>query len=101
MISTRQFNTKNVVSNHPAQRKPTTISPNPIRSATPHFIQPGIACSPRIFLYLAHGARRAAYFVFTIVANDFASRLAPPTSAPSSSSWAINPFMLSALTLPP
>src|SRR5215471_7973597 len=47
MTSTRQFRTKKAVSSHPAQRKPTTISPNPNRSAMPHFIQPGIAYSPR------------------------------------------------------
>ena len=38
---------------------------------------------------------------FTMEAKDFASRLAPPTSAPSSSSCAINPLMLSGFTLPP
>src|SRR5580704_14082360 len=37
----------------------------------------------------------------TMLANDLASRLAPPTSAPSISSCAINPCILSGLTLPP
>src|SRR5256884_4302638 len=37
----------------------------------------------------------------TMVASDFASRLAPPTNAPSSSSCAISPRILSGFTLPP
>ena len=36
-----------------------------------------------------------------MAANDWALRLAPPTSAPSISGCAINPFTLSGLTLPP
>src|SRR5258708_16011161 len=42
-----------------------------------------------------------SYRQFTIAANDLASRLPPPTSAPSSSGCAINPWILSGLTLPP
>ena len=37
----------------------------------------------------------------TIVAKECASRLAPPTRAPSMSSCAINSLALSGLTLPP
>jgi hypothetical protein len=38
---------------------------------------------------------------FTIDAKELASRLAPPTSAPSISGCAIRPRILSGLTLPP
>jgi hypothetical protein len=35
MISTRQFKMKKAVSNQPAKRKPTVMTPAPIRSAIP------------------------------------------------------------------
>jgi hypothetical protein len=48
MINTRQLATKNVGNNQKNQREsaslhPRTIIPAPIKSATPHFIQPGIS----------------------------------------------------------
>src|SRR5260370_42104460 len=48
MIKTRQFSTKNEFSSQPANRKPTTIIPNPIAIATAHFIQPGMTSAPQI-----------------------------------------------------
>jgi hypothetical protein len=47
------------------------------------------------------GGNRLAGQPFTMVANDFGSRLAPPTSAPSISSSAIKDLQFSGLTLPP
>jgi hypothetical protein len=52
MISTRQFITKNAGNTQENQRlspsrQPRTIIPNPIRIATDHFIQPGIASAPQ------------------------------------------------------
>src|SRR5215467_16029102 len=41
-ISTRQFSTKNVVSNHPAQRNPTEMIANPTSSDKTHFAELGI-----------------------------------------------------------
>jgi hypothetical protein len=49
----------------------------------------------------ASGRNRLAGQPFTMVANDFGSRLAPPTSAPSISSSAIKDLQFSGLTLPP
>src|SRR4029077_13625541 len=98
MIKTRQFSTKNELSSHPAHRNPTTMIANPRAIAITHFIQPGISLAPQIS---SNSRLQLAYLQFTIAANDFASRLAPPTSAPSNSDCAINPALLSALTLPP
>src|SRR5438045_1941601 len=52
MISTRQFITKNAGNTQENQRlspsrQPATIIPNPIRIATDHFIQAGIASAPQ------------------------------------------------------
>src|ERR1043166_9998853 len=93
MISTRQLSTKNDARSHPAQRQPTTINAKPTRSATPHFIQPGISQSPRILL-----VSRATYLVFTIVANDFGSNPAPPPNPRPRPSWPITPALSPALT---
>ena len=103
MISTRQFRTKNAFSNHPANRNPNTMIANPSKIATAHFIQPGIASAPQNSLEIPvlAGYLLPDYLQLTIAANDFASRLAPPTSAPSNSCCAINPSILSGFTLPP
>ena len=45
--------------------------------------------------------RLAAFQYFTIAANESGFRLAPPTSAPSISSWPISAVALSGFTLPP
>jgi len=47
------------------------------------------------------GQPSSNYLYFTIRANSSGSRLAPPTSAPSTSGWAMNPRMFPAFTLPP
>ena len=92
-MSTRQFKTKKLVSSHPANRKPRAITPKPTSRANAHFIAGVVSILPfhqksRIRRF---EAQRSRYVKFTSAANDFGSRLAPPTSAPSSSSCAINP----------
>src|ERR671919_848373 len=49
----------------------------------------------------AHIEELVHHAAFTMSANSSGSRLAPPTSAPSISGWAVNSRMLPALTLPP
>ena len=93
-ISTRQFSTKKIVSTAGNHRKPTAMIAKPTNSDITHFIQAGISCTsilnsnPR---QLAGSSPPYRGQSFTILANDLAFRLAPPTSAPSSSSCAINP----------
>src|SRR5450631_1310424 len=45
MMRTRQLRTKNPDNSQPAKRKPRTMMPTPTRSATTHFIQPGMRFS--------------------------------------------------------
>src|SRR5206468_2108202 len=47
------------------------------------------------------GSAAFPYWYLTMRANSSGSRLAPPTSAPSMSGWAMKSRMLPALTLPP
>lgn len=63
MMSTRQFNTKNVVSNGPAYLKPTTMIAQPMRTEIVHCIQPGISLSSGAkspLVYLPCGTAEAA-----------------------------------------
>ena len=105
-IKTKQFSTKKVFSSHAAHRNPTAIIPNPTINAIVHLIQPGISCTS---LPISLTKTREPFGVaatriikpcneplyrgqsFTTLANDFASRLAPPTSTPSNSFCAIRP----------
>jgi hypothetical protein len=75
-----------------AKPKPTKVSDRrPEWAAPPNFrIQ---------LLWNSHNSRRSHQF--TIAANDFGSRLAPPTSPPSISCCDINAWAFSGLTLPP
>jgi hypothetical protein len=95
-INTRQLATKNAGNTQNNQREsaslhPAVIIPAPINRAMAHFIQPGILKTSLKTKDGGINPRQVHYVKFTSAANDFASRLAPPTSAPSNSSWAINP----------
>jgi hypothetical protein len=95
-ISTRQLAMKNAGNTQKNQREsaslhPAVIIPAPISRAMAHFIQPGILKTSLKTKDGGINRLKYHYVKFTSAANDFGSRLAPPTRAPSNSSWAINP----------